>query len=178
MTQSEVIERCKQGDRDAQRQIYQSLSDKMFGVCLRYADCRADAEDILHDGFIHLFKKIGDFRGDGSFEGWSRRIFITIALSRIRRKKNYIKEEEIDSADKIPSQMPTVLATMESNEILKYIEKLPIRYRTILNLYSIEGYSHQEIATQLNISGESSRVGLLRAKAQLANLLTEAGILE
>lgn len=175
---SEVIERCKQGDPDAQRHIYQSLSDKMFGVCLRYAPCRADAEDILHDGFIHLFKKICDFRGDGSFEGWSRRIFITLALSRIRRSKNYQKEDDIEKAEKIPSNVPTVLATMETNEILKYIEKLPIRYRTILNLYSIEGYSHQEIATQLDISPESSRVGLLRAKAQLTTLLTEAGILE
>lgn len=150
----------------------------MFGVCLRYASSRADAEDMLHDGFIHLFNKIGDYRGDGSFEGWSRRIFVTLSLSRLRRNKLLIKEESIELADKIPAQTPTVLATMESNEILKYISKLPIRYRTILNLYSIEGYSHAEIADELNISVESSRVGLLRAKSMLAKSLTEAGILE
>lgn len=174
----EAVNRCKLGDSEAQRHIYESISDKMFGVCLRYSSNRADAQDILHDGFIHLFKKIDTFRGEGSFEGWARRIFVTIALSRIRRQKTVIKEDALEFAETIPSQLPTVLATMESNEILKHIAQLPTRYATILNLYSIEGYSHQEIAHELNISTENSRVGLLRAKAALAKSLTEAGILE
>lgn len=178
MTIIEAIQKCKLNDCEAQRHIYLSLSQKMFGVCLRYSQNRAEAEDILHDGFIQIFKKIGDFRGEGSFEGWARRVFISIALSRIRRQKLYQKETSIEQAHEIPTDTASALSTMETNEILHHISQLPLRYRTILNLYSIEGYSHQEIAQELNISPESSRVTLLRAKATLAIRLTQAGILE
>lgn len=163
---------------DAQRQLYQTLSPKMFGICLRYASGRAEAEDYLHDGFIHLFRKIGDYRSEGSFEGWARRIFVTIALGNIRKKRRQITILEEQNSEQIPGELPTVLSTMQSEEIVGYIAKLPPTYRTVLNLYSIEGYSHQEIADELGITPENSRIQLLRAKAKLAKYLQEAGILE
>lgn len=150
----------------------------MFGICLRYMGDRDQAKDVMQDAFIHLFDKVIDFRGEGSFEGWARRIFVTISLGAIRKRKS--KNELSDGDDsliKMPSQTPNVLATMQENDILSYIAKLPASYRTVLNLYSIEGYSHQEIADELGISIENSRIQLLRAKSKLAHYLIQAGIL-
>lgn len=172
-----IVIRCQQNESDAQREIYQILAPGMFGVCMRYASSRAEAEDYLHDGFIHLFKKIDMYRAEGSFEGWARRIFITTALSHIRKRKNLTQEIDSKRLEQIPSQMPEVLESMQNDEIIGYISKLPPSHRSVLNLYSIEGYSHQEIADELGITPENSRVLLLRAKAKLARYLTQAGLL-
>lgn len=173
-----VIKKCKLKDPEAQQIIYQTLAPKMFGICLRYMGQSDQAKDVMQDAFIHLFDKVNDFRGDGSFEGWARRIFVTMCLGAIRKRKS-IREltDGEEQLIRMPSQTPNVLSTIHQNDILTYIAKLPTTYRTILNLYSIEGYSHQEIAQELGITIENSRVQLLRAKNRLAQYLIQAGVL-
>lgn len=177
MIQDETIHQCQMGNIDAQRLIYEALSSKMFFVVRRYVPCRAVAEDLLHDGFIHLFSRINDFRGEGSFEGWSRRIFVTITLSYLRRETKF-KRESVDNniACSIPSHAESVLQTMENEQIMELIGTLPTIQRTVLNLYSIEGYSHDEIAKKIDITPQNSRIILHRAKLQLASMLKEREI--
>lgn len=144
----------------------------MFCVLLRFVPQRDIAEDLLHDGFIHLFEKIKDFRGDGSFEGWSRRIFITIALSHLRRGKKWKADGDDQRLESIPSSVVSAIEKIEAEELIAKIAQLPQKQRTILNLYSIEGYSHDEIAEILGITTQNSRTTLHRAKAQLSQIIT------
>lgn len=143
----------------------------MFCVLLRFVPQRDIAEDLLHDGFIHLFEKIKDFRGDGSFEGWSRRIFITMALSHLRRGKRWITTADDQCLASIPGSSVSAIEKMELEELTAKIAQLPHTQRTILNLYSIEGYSHDEIAAMLGITTQNSRTTLHRAKAQLSQII-------
>lgn len=170
-----LIERCQRRERAAQREVYQALSGTMFGVCLRYVSNRMQAEDLLHDGFITLFNKIEDYRFEGPFEGWARRIFVNLSLGYIRRQATF--DESTDSTELDIGVAAEVLSNMEARQIMDLIAQLPPGYRTILNLYSIEGYSHNEIAAELGISPETSRSQLSRAKAQLKNLLTQANLI-
>ena len=171
--EEKLIEACRKGDSKAQRAIYEKYAPLMFAVCRRYVQEVHEAEDVLVTGFTKVFQKIDQFKSEGSFEGWIRRIMVNQALTHIRKNKSMYLEVEIEKADREPdySQLQTAL---EVEDLQKLIDRLPAGYKTVFNLYAIEGYSHKEIANQLDISENTSKSQLSRARVHLQKLLVEA----
>lgn len=166
-TYSEILKSCMDGDSAAQRKLYKALAPKMFAVCIRYMGDRDQAEDILQDGFVTLFNKLDSFSGNGSFEGWARKIFVNTALMSLRKKDALKMSEDIDDARSLRSDLPSPVQDMGYKEIMQLVMSLPAGYRTVFNMYVIEGYSHDEIAKALNISNATSRSQLQRARMLL-----------
>lgn len=166
MTDS-YIEDAKRGDPRAQKAIYDSLAPKMFAVCLRYMGDRDSAEDILQDGFVTLFTKLGSYLGDGSFEGWARRIFVNTALMSLRKNDILRQSEDVDAAWSMSANEPTPIQKISYQDLMKFIAELPVGFRTVFNMFVVEGYTHKEIAEELGISEATSRSQLLRARAAL-----------
>jgi len=164
----DFIEKLYKEDRVSQRILYESLSPKMFAVCLRYVNDYEIARDVLHDGFVKVFTAIKTFRGEGSFEGWVRRIIVNTALEYLRKKKDQF-EVDLDHA-KVKEDESKVEG-YDYKFFLKIIAELPHQYRTVFNLYAIDEYSHSEIADILNISESSSKSNYSRAKAILRSKL-------
>lgn len=164
-----IINRCKQQDREAQQALYDRYSPLFFGICVRYMKNRTEAEDVLIEGFYKIFSKINQFKNQGSFEGWMKRIMINEALMAIRKKNNLNLHVEIEKAGLVKTE---AVAEMNLNyaELLELIETLPTGYRTIFNLYIIEGYKHREIAQKLEISINTSKSQLILAKKKLQEL--------
>lgn len=162
----ELIKACKKERPDAQKQIYEMFSSKMFGVCLQYSKDYTEAEDILQEGFIKVFTKISQFDGKGSFEGWVRRIMVNCALERYRKQNMLYSVSDIQEYDTSVSY-DDVMGELSSKDLLKLIQELTPQYRTVFNLYAIEGYSHQEIGEMLNISEGTSKSNLSRARVIL-----------
>ena len=161
------IEKAKAGDRRAQKSIYDELSGKMFAVCLRYMGDRESAEDILQDGFVTLFSKLDSYSGEGSFEGWARKIFVNTALMCLRKKDIMRQTEDVDAAWNVTSDAPSAIERISYKDLMNMISDLPPGFRTVFNMYVIEGYSHKEIAEELGISETTSRSQLLRARMLL-----------
>jgi RNA polymerase sigma-70 factor (ECF subfamily) len=158
----QLINDCIKNDAKAQEQIYTLFAPKFFGVCLKYSANYAEAEDNLQDGFIIIFKKITQFRFEGSFEGWAKRIIINNALQKYRSQvrflevvNNNIVEEEIPDIDEIPISL---------DYLMQIIQELPDRYRMVFNLYVLDGYSHKEIAEILEITTGTTKSNLARAR--------------
>ncbi|MDE6870875.1 MAG: sigma-70 family RNA polymerase sigma factor [Bacteroidales bacterium] len=139
----------------------------MFLICLRYVSDRTIAEDLLQEGFVTLFSKLDSYKGDGSFEGWARKIFVTTALMYLRKKDALKMSEDIDNARNISSSYSTPMQSVGYKELLKLIGTLPTGFRTVFNLYVLEGYSHKEIGNMLGISEVTSRTQLSRARTML-----------
>ncbi len=171
--EKEIIERCIRGERKAQTLLYRQHSPKMYGICLRYAKNDTDAEDILQEGFIKVFRYLKDFRGEGSFEGWMRRIMITTSLNFYKKKSLLRSDIEYDKVKLEFASSPEAISKMTMEELLSLIQKLPTGYRTVFNLNTIEGYTHQEISQMLNISINTSKSQLSRAKSSLKAKLTK-----
>ncbi len=144
----------------------------MFGVCLRYAKDKSEAEDNLHDGFITVFSKLKDFRHEGSFEGWVRRIMVNTSLSRFRQKQQLVLVDDVKHLDTQVSE-EEVLGNLPMEDLVKVIQELPPRYRAVFNLYVIEGYSHTEISREMGISEGASRSDLSRAREILRTKLQQ-----
>ncbi|HEY9114696.1 MAG TPA: RNA polymerase sigma factor [Bacteroidales bacterium] len=165
------IKLLKAQDRKAQKTFYLQLAPKMYGVCLRYASDGDDAEDIMQEGFIRVFRHVKDFRGDGSLEGWVRRTMVNTAINfyrkRIKRGINtdlkYVKGKADDKV--------FVIEKLAAEEIIELVKKLPDGYRTVFNLNVIEGYTHKEIGEMLNISENTSKSQLSRARASLQKMI-------
>jgi len=138
----------------------------MMTVCIRYARNQADAEDILQDGFIRLFQNIHQYRNQGSFEGWIRRIFVNASLKKYQTKKWSMEKSGLEHYDDVSIE-PDVVSAMSEKEILKLINELPEGYKIVFNMYVIEGYSHKEIGDLMGISEATSRTQLLKARKQL-----------
>jgi RNA polymerase sigma-70 factor (ECF subfamily) len=169
-TESDLIEGCIQGNRKMQYELYERFSPKMYGVCLRYAANAEEAEDILQEGFIKVFRKINTYRGDGSFEGWIRRIFVNTAIEQFR-KKAYLQPITEREESTIEGKYVSVLDNLAEKDIIKLIQQLSPGYRTVFNMYVIEGYTHKQIADVLNISEGTSKSQLSRAKLILQELV-------
>lgn len=164
---SDLIEACKRSERSAQRRLYDFLSPKMFPLCLRYMGDRDSAEDILQEGFVTLFTKLDSFTGEGSFEGWARKIFVNTALMSLRRTDALKLSEDLETAWGVSSENESAVQTMGYKELMGLISQLPAGFRTVFNMYVIEGYSHKEIAGMLGISEATSRSQLQRARMML-----------
>ena len=169
----ELVRRSRSGDRKAQKAIYDSLSGKMFAVCLRYMGDRDAAADILQDGFVTLFTKLDSYTGEGSFEGWARKIFVNTALMSLRKKDVLKQSEDMQAARDLSERAPTPLENIGLQELLKLVADLPPGFRTVFNMYVIEGYSHKEIAESLGISEVTSRSQLQRARMLLQAKIKE-----
>ena len=169
----QLIESCKRGDRASQKAVYDRLASRMFPVCIRYAGDRESAQDILQDGFITLFTKLDDFKGDGSFEGWARKIFVTTALMYLRKKDVLKISDELDQAKGMKAETVTQTQNLGYKELMELIMTLPPGFRMVFNLYALEGYSHKEIGEMLGISETTSRTQLSRARTWLQNKIKE-----
>ena len=177
-TENDVIQGCIKRDPRAQKALYDRFASKMLPVCMRYTGGRAKAEDVLHDGFIVIFEKIGSYSGDGSFEGWVRRIFVNTALMSLRKADVMKFSDELSNAEREYSTESSALSSISSKELMSLIASMPIGFRVVFNMYAIEGFSHQEIAKELNISEGSSRSQLSRARVWLQNRLKDIDIKE
>jgi RNA polymerase sigma factor (sigma-70 family) len=168
--ESDLILGCIQGNRRMQQELYSRFSPRMYAVCLRYAGNVEEAEDILQEGFIKIFKKIDSFRSEGSFEGWVRRIFVNTAIEHFRRKKYMLPVTEREETT-IEGKSTSVLDNLAAKDILALVQDLSPGYRTVFNLYVVEGYTHKEIADMLGISEGTSKSQLSRAKVILQDMV-------
>ncbi len=162
---------CKDGDRKAQKALFDALAPKMMAVCLRYMGNREDAEDILQEGFISLFTKIDSYQGAGSFEGWARRIFVNTALMHLRRTDALGLSDDIENARGLFTEEATPVQKMAYKDLLRMIASLPPDARTVFNMYVVEGYSHKEIAQELGCTEATSRSKLQRARGRLQEMM-------
>lgn len=145
----------------------------MFPVCIRYVGDRTLAEDILQDGFITLFTHLDSYKGEGSFEGWARKIFVTTALMSLRKKDALKMSDELDAVRGMKAEVTTQIQSIGYKELMGLITTLPPGFRTVFNMYAIEGYSHKEIGEMLGISETTSRTQLSRARIWLQNKIKE-----
>ncbi len=160
-----LTQRAASGDNRSFREIYNTIAAKMYSLCLRYAGNENDANDWFQEGFVKLYRNLASFRGEGSFEGWARKIFIGVCIDFINKRK--IVFSSFSEADDIPSGQLSGYDKLTNDDLMKMIRKLPDAYRTVVNLYLVEGYSHKEISEMLNISEETSRTQLFRARVLL-----------
>jgi len=166
-----LIRNCQEKRRDAQEEIYKRYSSQLFSVCLRYVNSYEDAQDIFQDGFILIFNKIDQFRFEGSFEGWLRRVMVNVCIERHRGKNHlYVINEDI-TAEESADDPEVEEEDYSYDELLEFIRLLPDRYQQVFNLYAIEGYSHQQIADMLQISVGTSKSNLSRAREKLKELI-------
>lgn len=164
----QLIEKCKEGDRHAQKAVYERYAPAMLAVCVRYVADRESAKDVLQDGFIKVFTSIRSYSGEGSFGAWVRRIFVTTSLEHLRKNRKWNSNELIDNyIELVQTEYEDVLSQISANELIKHIGALPERYRVIFNLFAVEGYAHAEIAEILNINENSSRSEFSRARKML-----------
>jgi len=170
ITESDLIHGCLNGERRMQEELYRRFAPKMYAVCLRYAGNSEEAQDILQEGFIKIFKKLSSFRGEGSFEGWIRRIFVNTSIEHFRRK-NYLQPVTEREENTIEGKYLSVLDSLAEKDIMSLIQELSPGYRTVFNLYVIEGYTHKEIGDMLGISEGTSKSQLSRAKVILQDLV-------
>ncbi|MGE5107283.1 MAG: RNA polymerase sigma factor [Sphingobacteriales bacterium] len=170
ISETDLILGCIEGNRRMQEILYQRFAPKMYAVCLRYAGNADDAQDLLQEGFIKVYNNLHKFRGEGSFEGWIRRIFVNTSIEHFRRKSKLrtVAENENTGAE---DKSLTALDNLGEKDILKLIQELSPGYRTVFNLYVVEGYAHKEIAEMMGISEGTSKSQLARAKNILRDLV-------
>lgn len=168
-----LIEACIGGDRASQKVLYDRLAPRMFPLCIRYIGDRTLAEDILQEGFITLFTKLDNYKGEGSFEGWARKIFVTTALMSLRKKDALKMSEDLEAARGMKAEVTTQIQSLGYKELMKLVMQLPPGFRTVFNMYAIEGFSHKEISEMLGISETTSRTQLSRARTWLQNKIKE-----
>jgi len=169
-TEAQLIVALKRGESRAHKVVYERFAGKMLAICTRYCANRDDAEEVMLDGFMRVFEKIEQFREEGSFEGWIRRVMVTESLMFLRKAKQWRQEVPIDEVTVEPDYEWADTAVNE-NDLMRLVNQLPDGYRTVFNLYAIEGYAHAEIAEMLGISEGTSKSQLSRARMMLqANL--------
>lgn len=167
-----LIEECVKNNPKAQRALFDKFAPKMFAVCLRYAKDREQAEDVLQDGFVKVFSKLKEFKSEGSFEGWIRRIMVNTALDQIRKNNKTLGDINTDDvAYKIHDNEHLVTDSLMAEDLLKLINAMPEGYKVVFNMFAIEGYSHAEIANTLGISENTSKSQYSRARAYLREKL-------
>ncbi len=171
MTEFELIKGCVNEDMTCQRLLFEQYAGKFMSICLRYANDTMQAEDLLQEGFIRIYKHLHQFKFEGSFEGWMRRIIVNVALKSLQKKRLHFVEvnDEINDAQ-IPSY---AYSSLGEEELMKLINNLPTGYKIVFNLNVIEGYSHDEIADMLGIQASTSRSQLVKARKMLQNQILQ-----
>ena len=167
LSESEIIKGCLAGDSAAQRMLYKRFAGKMLLVCLRYIKNRDEAEDVLQEGFLLVFQKLSQFKAEGSFEGWIRKIMVNKSIEQLRRSSFIYPTVDIEEREDHFVSAEDILSNIASKDLLKMIQELPVAYGIIFNLYVFEGLKHREIAEQLGISEGTSKSNLSDARAIL-----------
>jgi RNA polymerase sigma-70 factor (ECF subfamily) len=178
MTEEAILSGCLKNQAAAQRELYNRYSPKMLAVCYRFAHNREDAEDMLQEGFIKVFSQMHTFQNKGAFEGWIRRIIVHTCINNLKRNKRFNENIDILHAGSIQVREESVPSIVQAKQIVDCIRILPLGYRTVLNLYAIEGYSHKEIAEMLDIEESTSRSQYTRAKQMLEDILIRKKIIQ
>jgi RNA polymerase sigma-70 factor (ECF subfamily) len=178
MTEEAILYGCLHNDSTAQRELYSRYSPKMLSVCYRFAHNREDAEDMLQEGFIKVFGQIHTFQNKGAFEGWIRRIIVHTCINNLKKNKKFNESVDLIHATSIQVREESVPSIVQAKQVVECIRLLPIGYRTVLNLYAIEGYSHKEIASMLDIEESTSRSQYTRAKQMLEDILVRKNIIQ
>lgn len=171
MTDEELIQRCLKADQRAQKALFEKFGRKMMGVVLRYVPDREQASDVLQDGFVKVFQHLSSFKGDGSFEGWIRRTMVNTALDHLRRRKLMKIDTDISAAQHLAGEAEKSVGKMRVEELMKIIQEMPPGYRTVFNLFAIEGYSHQEIADELGVTESTSKTQFHKARSYLMKII-------
>jgi RNA polymerase sigma factor (sigma-70 family) len=177
MTEEAILAGCLQNDPGAQRELYTRYSPKMLSVCYRFAHNREDAEDMLQDGFIKVFSQIHTFQNKGAFEGWIRRIMVHTCINHLKKNKKFNESVDIIHATGVQVREESVPSIVQAKQVVECIRLLPMGYRTVLNLYAIEGYSHKEISEMLDVEESTSRSQYTRAKQMLEDILIKKNII-
>ncbi|TLP80803.1 RNA polymerase sigma factor [Maribacter sp. ACAM166] len=164
MSLEELIHNCKKNNRKAQELLYRAYATTLFGICLKYSNSKTEAEDNLHDSFITIYEKIGQFKGTGSFEGWMKRITINTVLQKYRREE-YLSAVSDNTEEEIT--VVNAYSDICLQSLLRYIQELPNKYRATFNLYVLDGYTHKEISELLGTSIGTSKSNLARARTLL-----------
>lgn len=172
MSDQELAKGCIEGRKEAQQLLWKQYSRKMMGVCMRYADSRQEAEDVLQEGFIKVFEKIGQWTGSGPLGGWIRTVMVNTALTHIRSTKKWKDGADIEAAEELDAADIDAVSRMNEQALLKLIESMPTGYRTVFNLFAVEGYSHKEIADSMGITENTSKTQFLKAKNWLKKNIT------
>ncbi|MEJ7694558.1 RNA polymerase sigma factor [Daejeonella sp.] len=170
ISEEELIQKCKQGNLRHQEKLYMHFYSYAMGVGLRYLSNRDDALEVVNDSFIKVFKSIDSFKNEQNFKPWLRKIVVNTALDRRRKDLKHQNQMDLETAENV-SFAPQAIAHLNSQDILKLLDALPMVQRTVFNMYEIDGYSHEEIGRMLLISASSSRVNLSRAKEKLREAL-------
>lgn len=176
MTEEMLIQGCLEKNATAQQVLYERFSPKMLGVSYRYARNKEDAEDMLQEGFIKVFTQIHQYKGTGSLEGWIRRIVVHTCINHLKKNKKFAESLDIIHAKTINEPSNNIISFLQAKQVVECIRLLPLGYRTVLNLYAIEGYSHREIAIFLEIEESTSRSQYTRARALLEDILIKKRI--
>jgi len=177
MTEEVLIKGCLRNEATSQQELYHRFSPKMLSVCYRYAKSREDAEDMLQEGFIKVFTQIHQFQNRGALEGWIRRIIVHTCINNLKKNKKFSESVDIIHASGVPVRDENIPSILQAKQVVECIRMLPMGYRTVLNLYAIEGYSHKEIADILDIEESTSRSQYTRAKAMLEDILIKKNII-
>ncbi len=172
-SEDELIQGCIKQDAKAQEEFYKRFAPRMYGVCLRFAKNQMEADDIMQEGFIKVFLNLKSFRNEGSLEGWIRRTIVNTAINLYKKNIKYQKDIEIDQAETVQNTETGAYDNMCAEELLKLITELPVGYRMVFNLNIIEGYTHKEISQLLEISENTSKSQLSRARQTLQRKLEE-----
>ncbi|PJA09254.1 MAG: RNA polymerase subunit sigma-70 [Flavobacteriales bacterium CG_4_10_14_0_2_um_filter_32_8] len=178
MSDEQLVKKCLEKDTLAQKHLFDVYSKKMMGVCLRYAKDSDEAQDVLQIGFIKVFEKLDTYKREGSLEGWIRKIIVNTALDIIRKNKKFMNDVEMEKVDyQLQNYNEDAVDVLSVQDLLSVIQKMPTGFKTVFNMYVIEGYSHQEIADELNISVNTSKSQLSRARAHLQKVLIKEKVI-
>ncbi|MBB1284882.1 sigma-70 family RNA polymerase sigma factor [Flavisolibacter sp. BT320] len=177
MTEEALLQGCIQNQAAAQRALYDRYSHKMFAVCYRYAHNREDAEDMLQEGFIKVFSQIHKFENRGALEGWIRRIMIHTCINILKKNKRFNESVDLIHAGALQVREESIPSIVQAKEVVECIRMLPLGYRTVLNLYAIEGFSHKEISDMLDVEESTSRSQYTRARTMLEDILLKKNII-
>jgi RNA polymerase sigma-70 factor (ECF subfamily) len=177
MTEEAILQGCLKNHAAAQRELYQRYSPKMLAVCFRFAHNREDAEDMLQDGFIKVFLQMHTFQSKGAFEGWIRRIMVHTCINHLKKNKRFNESVDLIQASSAQVREESIPSIVQAKQIVDCIRLLPIGYRTVLNLYAIEGYSHKEISGMLDIEESTSRSQYTRARQMLEDILIRRNLI-
>jgi RNA polymerase sigma factor (sigma-70 family) len=172
-SEDDLVSRCLNNDPKAYEDFYKRFAPKMYGVCMRFAKNQMEADDILQEGFIKVFTNLGSFRNEGSLEGWVRRTIVNTAINLYKKNVKYLKDIDIEQAEVVQYSEPNSLDKITVEELLNMVGELPTGYRMVFNLNVIEGYSHKEISQLLEISENTSKSQLSRARQALQKKLID-----
>ncbi|HCL84748.1 MAG TPA: RNA polymerase, partial [Chitinophagaceae bacterium] len=171
MTEEAILQGCLKNHAAAQKELYNRYSPKMLAVCYRFAHSREDAEDMLQEGFIKVFLQMHTFQSKGAFEGWIRRIMVHTCINHLKKNKRFNESVDLIQASSLQIREENIPSIVQAKQIVDCIRMLPLGYRTVLNLYAIEGYAHREISVMLDIEESTSRSQYTRARQMLEEIL-------